>query len=242
MPVPRLTLPDHCPFQHVECSEQGPRPVALIIVRLTCGQARTQGKDRLRSVQRLDLTLLVHAQNQRLFWRVHIQPHDVATFRANWGSLLNLNDSTRCGCSLCFSQMRCTVVGLTFCAAAIVRTLHWVASFGGSSWVASTMAASRSSEICLGRPLRGRSSRIPAMPSLSNRLGSGIFAVSVSGRLRRWQKLKRSQIPARLMQRMAASTREHVLALKRQVCARDSRFPSWPSALRPGVWQRSLNC
>ena len=36
------------------------------------------------------------------------------TFRANWGSLLNLNDSSRWGCSLCFFQIRCTVAGLTF--------------------------------------------------------------------------------------------------------------------------------
>jgi hypothetical protein len=58
---------------------------------------------------------------------------------------------------------------LTVCAAAIARTLHCVASFGGVFIVASTIAASRSAEIRLGRPLRGRSSRIPAMPSLSNR-------------------------------------------------------------------------
>ena len=169
MPVPGLAFPDHGPFQHVQRSEQGRRPVALVIVRLPSGQAGTQRKDRLRSVQRLNLTFLVHAQNHRFIRRVHIQPHDVANLPANCGSLLNLNDSTRCGCSLCFFQMRCTVAELTFCAAAIARTLHWVASFGVVFIVASTMAASCSTEIRLGRPLRGRSSRIPAMPSLSNR-------------------------------------------------------------------------
>src|SRR5947209_11974347 len=71
------------------------------------------------------------------------------TFRANCGSLLNLNDSTRCGCSLCFFQIRCTVAELTFCAAAIARTLHCVASFGVVFIVASTIAASRSAEIRL---------------------------------------------------------------------------------------------
>ena len=46
------------------------------------------------------------------------------TFGANSGSLLNLNDSTRCGCSLCFFQIRCTAAELTFRLAAIVRTLQ----------------------------------------------------------------------------------------------------------------------
>src|SRR5437899_6715741 len=91
------------------------------------------------------------------------------TFGAKYGSLLNLNDSMRCGCSLCLFQIRCTVAELTFCAAAIVRTLHCVASFGVVFIVASTIADSRSSEIRLGRPGRGRSSRIPLMPSLSYR-------------------------------------------------------------------------
>ena len=36
--------------------------------------------------------------------------------------------------------------------------------------VASTVASSRSAEICLGRPLRGRSSSTAAKPRLSNRL------------------------------------------------------------------------
>src|SRR4029079_4211278 len=31
------------------------------------------------------------------------------TFGANSGSVLSLKDSTRCGCSLCFFQIRCTV-------------------------------------------------------------------------------------------------------------------------------------
>src|SRR5689334_24712867 len=46
------------------------------------------------------------------------------TFRANAGSLLNLKDSTRWGCSLCFFQIRCTVAGLTFSLAAMLRTLQ----------------------------------------------------------------------------------------------------------------------
>src|SRR5437870_10355374 len=111
------------------------------------------------------------------------------TFRANCGSLLNLNDSRRCGCSLCFFQMRCTVAELTFCTAAMARTLQCVASLGVVFIVASTMAASRSTEIRLGRPLRGRSSRMPAMPSFSNRfrhnstVGTDVDSLRASTRL-----------------------------------------------------------
>src|SRR5271156_6083323 len=88
------------------------------------------------------------------------------TFGANSGSVLNLKDSTRCGCSLCLTQILCTAAELTFWLAAIVRTLQCVASFGVVLIVASTMAASFSGEICLGRPLRWRSSRTPVKPSL----------------------------------------------------------------------------
>ena len=56
---------------------------------------------------------------------------------------------------------------MVFCAAAIVRRLQCVGSLGVVLIVASTMAASCSAVICLGRPLRGRSSRIPGKPSLS---------------------------------------------------------------------------
>jgi hypothetical protein len=91
------------------------------------------------------------------------------TFGANCGSLLNLNDSTRCGCSLCLFQILWTVAALTCCAAAIARMLQCVASLGVVFIVASTMMASLSAVIRFGRPLRGRSSRIPRKPSLSYR-------------------------------------------------------------------------
>lgn len=69
----------------------------------------------------------------------------------------------------CFFQIWCTVAGLSFCAAAAVRTLHDIASFGVIFIVFSTIAVSCSAEIRLGRSLRGRSSRIPAIPTFSNR-------------------------------------------------------------------------
>jgi len=55
----------------------------------------------------------------------------------------------------------------TICAAARARTLHCVASLGTVFMVASTIAVSCSSEMSLGRPLRGRSSSSPLSPLLS---------------------------------------------------------------------------
>ena len=83
---------------------------------------------------------------------------------ARRGSLLNLNDSTRCGCSLCFAQIRWTVAALAFCAAAIARMVQCVASLGVVFIVASTMAASCSPVIRFGRPLRGRYLKNPSQP------------------------------------------------------------------------------
>ena len=80
MPVPGLAFPDHSPFQRVQRSEEGRRAVALVIVRLPSGQAGTQRKDPLGSIQRLNLAFLVHTQNQRFIGRFHIQSHDLANF------------------------------------------------------------------------------------------------------------------------------------------------------------------
>ena len=78
MTMARLTFSDHGPFQHVQRCEQRGRPVALVIVRLARGQAGTQRKDRLCPVQRLNLTFLVHAQNNGVIRWVQIQPHNIA--------------------------------------------------------------------------------------------------------------------------------------------------------------------
>src|SRR5262249_3545318 len=80
MPMPRLAGSDHRPLQNVECGEQCGRSVALIIVRLPCWQAGPQWKNRLRAVQCLNLAFFVHAEDDRLIWWVHIEPHNVAHF------------------------------------------------------------------------------------------------------------------------------------------------------------------
>src|SRR6185437_1681190 len=88
------------------------------------------------------------------------------TFGANSGSLLNLNDSTRWGCSLCFFQIRCTVSELTFWLVAMARTLQCVAFFGIVFIVASTMATSCSPEMRLGRHCAAVLREAPSAPHL----------------------------------------------------------------------------
>jgi len=80
MPMPRLAGSDHRALQNVERSKQSGRSVALIIVRLSCWQAGSQRKNRLRAVERLNLAFLIHAEDDRLIRRVYIEPHNVAHF------------------------------------------------------------------------------------------------------------------------------------------------------------------
>ena len=90
----RLTLGYNRSLQYVERSKQSSCSVALIVVRLALRQARSQRENGLGAIQRLNLALLVHAQNDRFIRRVDIGPTMPRTFGANCGSLLNLNDST----------------------------------------------------------------------------------------------------------------------------------------------------
>jgi hypothetical protein len=51
--------------------------MAFVIVGSPLGLARQHWKDRLSTAQRLDLTLLIHAQHKRMMRRIHVQAHDV---------------------------------------------------------------------------------------------------------------------------------------------------------------------
>jgi len=62
----------------LKCGEQRRGAVALVVVRGLLRQTRSQRQDRCGAVQRLDLTLFVHAQHHRLLRRIVIEPDDVA--------------------------------------------------------------------------------------------------------------------------------------------------------------------
>jgi len=72
VPVARQAGPHDGSLQHVEGGEQGGRAMAHIVVGLPSGDPRPQRQDRLRALQGLDLTLLVHAQDQGLVGRMEV--------------------------------------------------------------------------------------------------------------------------------------------------------------------------
>ena len=74
----RIATPDDLAGRCVESREQGQGSMTRIVVRAPLDLSRAHGKQRLRSIQRLDLALLVDAQNQRAFGRRQVQADDIA--------------------------------------------------------------------------------------------------------------------------------------------------------------------
>ncbi len=157
--------------QHVQRGEQRGRAVALVVMGHRAVTARLHRQARLRTVQGLNLALLVHAQHDCLVRRVQVQPHDVRQFfdrptkRFTFRCCLNV--VTRCGCSPCASQIRWTVERLTPAALAIERQLQCVAPGGVSCSVECTMACTWCAVISGLRPRPVRT--VPTEPSPSER-------------------------------------------------------------------------
>ena len=114
MTVFGLALADYGSFRNIERGEQCGCSMSLVIVCLSFRKSGPQRKNGLCPVQGLNLALRIRAQHDRFVRRFRYRPTMSSTLLANSGSLLNLKFSTRCGCSLCFFQIRCTVAGLTF--------------------------------------------------------------------------------------------------------------------------------
>jgi hypothetical protein len=64
-----LPKPHGCCEQDIERGEQHDGAVTSIVVGLTFGLIRSQRQNRLSTIQRLNLALLVHTQNQRFVRR-----------------------------------------------------------------------------------------------------------------------------------------------------------------------------
>ena len=86
-------------------------------------------QDRLCTVERLDLALLVDAEHQRAVRRREMQALS-RTLSTKCGSLESLNVSERCGCKPKAPQMRQIVVCERPLSSAIERNDQWVASAG----------------------------------------------------------------------------------------------------------------
>lgn len=78
--VSAFDLADHPAGSDIQGTEQIGRAVSLVVAGPGVGQARSHRQDRPCSVERLNLTLLVHAQYQGLVGRVHVQAHDISYF------------------------------------------------------------------------------------------------------------------------------------------------------------------
>ena len=77
MAVPRLALGEDLARGHVQGGEQGGGAVAGIAVRDAFDVSEPEGQQRLGSLQRLDLALLVHAEHHRALRRVEVESDDV---------------------------------------------------------------------------------------------------------------------------------------------------------------------
>src|SRR6516165_392688 len=77
-PVTGVTTTNDFARQNIECGKQRGRAVPLVIMGLPFWQTRSQGQDRCRSIQRLNLALFVHRQYQRLIRRIEVKSDNVA--------------------------------------------------------------------------------------------------------------------------------------------------------------------
>src|SRR3954465_1123917 len=77
-PVAPMQFTDDLAARYIERSKQGGGAVAQVVVRASLRQARSQRQDRFAAIERLNLTLLIHAQYHRFERWVQIQADDVA--------------------------------------------------------------------------------------------------------------------------------------------------------------------
>ena len=77
VPMIRPAMGQHLSIRYVQGSEQGRCPVTHVIVGDPLNVAQPQGQHRLRTLQGLALTLLVHTQNQGVFRGIEVQPDHI---------------------------------------------------------------------------------------------------------------------------------------------------------------------
>src|SRR5258707_13484661 len=73
-PMTPMTLADDCAGFHVECGEQRGGAIAKIVRGAALSLAGPHRQNRLHAIERLDLRLLVRAQNQSAVRRVVTEP------------------------------------------------------------------------------------------------------------------------------------------------------------------------
>ena len=132
---------------------------------MTLGASRRQRQQSVLPVERLDRRLLIHAKDRRVRRRIQVQADHVGGLVSKSGALEIMCRSTRCGCTLCLRQMRCTVMKGSSNSAASLRTAPVRRAV--ARLVLERALEHPSFELC--RIARGRSTRVareqPAQPS-----------------------------------------------------------------------------
>jgi hypothetical protein len=72
-----LAVRQHLSIGDVQGRKQRRGPVTDVIVGDALNVAEPHGQHGLRAFQSLTLALLVHTQNQRIFWRIEVQPDHI---------------------------------------------------------------------------------------------------------------------------------------------------------------------
>jgi hypothetical protein len=73
-----VQTPDDIATRHDQCGERDGGAVAEVVVASSLGGPRHHGQDRLEAAERLDLSLLVDAEQHGSFGGIEVEAHDVA--------------------------------------------------------------------------------------------------------------------------------------------------------------------
>ncbi len=76
-PMPPMALPDHLPGFHIQGGKEGRRPVATVVMGAPFNLPGSHRENGLCAIQRLNLGLLIDAQDQRTLRRIEVQAHNV---------------------------------------------------------------------------------------------------------------------------------------------------------------------
>ena len=103
MPMPLVALADHLPLQRLQCSEKRCSAITLVVVGHRAATTLFDRQTGLSPIQRLNLALFVHAQDDRLLRRIQVQSDHVGQFLQELGVAREFE---------CLDKMRLQIVGL----------------------------------------------------------------------------------------------------------------------------------
>ena len=90
VPVARHARADHVARQCAQRGEQGRRPMPFVVVRHRSCTPLLDRQTRLRTVERLNLALLIDREDERVLWRVEIKADNVFEFLHEVGIVADL--------------------------------------------------------------------------------------------------------------------------------------------------------